>query len=276
MDATLIDIVVKVFIGGAIGFFIGLTGVGGGVIVVPTLTLLFGLPPTIAVGTASLYAFISQFCAAVKHYKLRNINFGIIPLFLLGALPVNLAVSFSMNIFLRNNYENQELIARFQTGLKYFIAAVVIGSASLLLMRWKNSRKLSGADAGKCVAIIRSSRKIFFIVGVAAGAFVGGLIGATSVGGGIIIAPVLMVVFGFSAGMTVGTSVSISSVLTLVTATIFLAGGQLDVSTSLLMAAGSVFGTRAGANFADRVKQSSLQMVMIIVIFLSGLLMLFH
>src|SRR5439155_696987 len=40
----------------AVGFLVGLTGVGGGSLMTPLLVLLFGISPTTAVGTDLLYA----------------------------------------------------------------------------------------------------------------------------------------------------------------------------------------------------------------------------
>ena len=46
------------------------------------------------------------------------------------------------------------------------------------------------------------------------GALIGGLIGATSVGGGVLIVPMLIIVFGLSAARTVGSSIFIAMVST--------------------------------------------------------------
>ena len=49
-----LEIIKLISAGAGIGFFIGMTGVGGGVLVLPVLTRFFGIETTAAVGTGSL------------------------------------------------------------------------------------------------------------------------------------------------------------------------------------------------------------------------------
>ncbi len=66
------SIIVQLILGVVIGFSIGLTGIGGGVLVLPSLTLILGLPPSVAAGTASLYAFLTKIQATVEHFRLKT------------------------------------------------------------------------------------------------------------------------------------------------------------------------------------------------------------
>jgi uncharacterized membrane protein YfcA len=86
---------------------------------------------------------------------------------------------------------------------------------------------------------------------------VGGLIGATSIGGGVLIIPSLMIVFGLSSSRTVGTSIIIAVVLTLITAAIYGSNRNLDWSTVMISTAGSLvmvyFGSKLAVRFSDRI-----------------------
>src|SRR4051812_49884457 len=57
-----------VFSGFAVGFIVGMTGVGGGSLMTPLLVLLFGLHPATAVGTDLLYAAITKSCGTAVHH----------------------------------------------------------------------------------------------------------------------------------------------------------------------------------------------------------------
>ncbi len=46
--------------GFAVGILVGMTGVGGGSLMTPLLTLLFGVPPSVAVGTDLAFASITK------------------------------------------------------------------------------------------------------------------------------------------------------------------------------------------------------------------------
>ena len=57
-----------VFSGFAVGFVVGMTGVGGGSLMTPLLVLLFGVHPATAVGTDLLYAAITKSCGTAVHH----------------------------------------------------------------------------------------------------------------------------------------------------------------------------------------------------------------
>ena len=76
-----------VAVGAAIGFCIGMTAIGGGILAVPALALGFGLDPSVCVGTASLYTFLTKIFSTYRHFKLGTIRYRISAYFLLGAIP---------------------------------------------------------------------------------------------------------------------------------------------------------------------------------------------
>ena len=70
----------------AVGFIVGMTGVGGGSLMTPIL-LFFGIPPSTAVGTDLLYAAITKSGGVFVHQKKGNIDWRITCLLALGSLP---------------------------------------------------------------------------------------------------------------------------------------------------------------------------------------------
>ncbi len=76
-----------VFIGFAIAFLIGLTGVGAGTVTAPVLILFMGLPPGMAVGTALLFGTLVKLPAAIVYLLNRQVDFGVMRLMLAGGLP---------------------------------------------------------------------------------------------------------------------------------------------------------------------------------------------
>jgi uncharacterized membrane protein YfcA len=59
--------------GALVGFCVGLTGVGGGSLMTPLLTMM-GVPLHTAIGTDLLYASITKSSGAVVHAQKKNIN----------------------------------------------------------------------------------------------------------------------------------------------------------------------------------------------------------
>jgi uncharacterized membrane protein YfcA len=75
-------------IGGAlVGFIVGVTGVGGGSLMTPLLTLGFGVAPNIAVGTDLLFAAITKSGGAVAHARRRNVDWSITGWLVAGSIP---------------------------------------------------------------------------------------------------------------------------------------------------------------------------------------------
>ena len=77
-----------------IGFAIGMTGIGGGVLVMPTLTILLQLPASVAVGTASLYALLVKMYAVFEHHKIKTIDFRVRASFSPALSPATLSLPY--------------------------------------------------------------------------------------------------------------------------------------------------------------------------------------
>lgn len=74
-----------VLIGAVAGILCGLLGLGGGVVIVPALLLIFNFEMKMAVGTSLLFASIASFMGVVGHQQLHNINWKFGLLMTLGA-----------------------------------------------------------------------------------------------------------------------------------------------------------------------------------------------
>ncbi len=82
-----------IFTGLLVGSLVGLTGVGGGAIMTPTLILGFGIAPIVAVGTDLLYAAISKSSGVIVHHYHNNVHWIIVKLFAMGSLPAAIFTS---------------------------------------------------------------------------------------------------------------------------------------------------------------------------------------
>lgn len=128
----LLDILLRMGLGLIIGFCIGMTGVGGGVLVIPALTLLLDLKASVAVGTGSLYAALTKIYATWKHFRLKTIEFKPAMIFLAGALPTDIYVSYAINQYLQNHQDQTETIVLFENNLKLFMGLVILLSTLFL------------------------------------------------------------------------------------------------------------------------------------------------
>jgi uncharacterized membrane protein YfcA len=60
-------IAVKILVGFVVGVLIGLTGVGGGVLLLPVLIFGLKVPPIMAVGSDALFNFFTKIPAGLLH-----------------------------------------------------------------------------------------------------------------------------------------------------------------------------------------------------------------
>ena len=72
--------------GALVGMLVGLTGVGGGSLMTPILTLIFGVAPTTAVGTDLAFAAITKGIGTAAHRLHGNVKWHIVGLLCAGSL----------------------------------------------------------------------------------------------------------------------------------------------------------------------------------------------
>jgi uncharacterized membrane protein YfcA len=260
------EIALRVVLGLFIGFCIGLTGVGGGVLGLQATTLALKMDPIAAVGTTSLYIFLTNISASFHHARLKNIAWGAAARLLSGAVPASVLVSCWIS--------RKGADAGFQQGLKNFIIGVVFLTVSIMVVNAVNSwRNRVEEEELTLAAKIQGHWMLRNVLCVALGGGIGGLIGATSIGGGVLIVPMLMIIFGLTASLTVGTSTFIAMVLTLATALIYGKGGVLDAKTAIIMAAGSQGGVWFGSRLSSRLPDRQLRAIVISLIFTAAVIM---
>ena len=77
-----------VIAGFVVGFVVGMTGVGGGSLMTPILVLLFGVKPSLAVGTDLLYAAITKGGGIWVHDRNGTVDWPTVRRLLYGSLPL--------------------------------------------------------------------------------------------------------------------------------------------------------------------------------------------
>jgi len=267
----ILEIAGRLGLGLAIGFCIGLTGVGGGVLVLPALTLLLRMNAVMAVGTASLYAFLTKVSATFHHAKLKTIDWTLSLLFLAGAIPVNFLVA----RWIAGQGANEEFTAAlktFITGMVFFcVAMMIFNLVSQIRNHKKGNSKAQLSDHIEKKPVLRRALAVLM------GGVVGALIGATSIGGGVLIVPILMILFGLEARQTVGSSIFIAVVLTLITSVSYFSGeNSMDAVTAIVMAVGSLVGVPFGSKLSVKMPEKMLQIIVIGIILVAAVMMLFN
>ncbi|MBE8158543.1 MAG: sulfite exporter TauE/SafE family protein [Betaproteobacteria bacterium] len=235
--------------GFAVGFLICYSGVGGGAIVIPAIVVLFGVPASVAVGTASVFAAATKIAAGAEHWRRGNINGKLCAAFTAAAAPGVL-----LSAGLVAHYAG-DLGESFQTGLRYCIAAAIALSLAAAQFR-------PAAGGGRRAAFLPAA----FAVGV--------VMGATGVGGGVLIIPALLLLSDETPKRVVGASIIIALALSALTAAVYFGGGQINLSLALWMTAGALLAIKPAAQALAASSQKTVRRVLNAVIASALLLML--
>lgn len=276
MEHIFLEVLPTIFTGVFIGFCIGMTGVGGGAMVVPILTLGFGMTPSISVGTASLYTFLTKILATYFHRSFKTISYRISLIFLSGAIPTNIIASWYINNQATSGL-NESIKVQFQEDLKFFIAIVMLVSSIILFLDFlitKNQVNTTSSKPRKnflSASKKNSTLKIFMTVLLSL--FVGIVIGATALGAGVLTIPILLLFFRMGTNQAVGSSIFIGLILTLISSLIYGKGGQIQIVTALLMGLGSIGGVYYGSKAAITLSEPKLKLIVIGIISIASGLM---
>src|SRR5271154_871670 len=83
-------LLLKVLIGFTVGTLIGLTGLGGGVLLLPTLIFGLHVPAIIAVGSDALFNFFTKIPASIVHLSRRTVRRKVLLAMATGSVPGSL------------------------------------------------------------------------------------------------------------------------------------------------------------------------------------------
>lgn len=163
-----------VFSGFLVGLLVGLTGVGGGSLMTPLLTLLFNVAPSVAVGTDLAFASLTKVAGTLGHRVRGTVRWDIVRLLCFGALPAAIVATLALK-----HYGGVDAsIGQF---IRYSIASSVLLTVVALLFK---SRMLSWVNAKPTRQLHGSSQKIATIV---CGVLLGTLVTISSIGATLLV-----------------------------------------------------------------------------------------
>lgn len=168
--------------GFAVGLLVGMTGVGGGSLMTPILTLLFGVQPSVAVGTDLAFASITKSAGTLTHKVRGTVRWDIVKLLCMGALPAALLATLGLKAFGNLDKEIGHFI-RYSIGVSVMltVVAILFRGKMLAWMQAHPSRQLAG--------------RRLQVATIVAGAVLGVLVTISSIGAGAIGATLLVLMY---------------------------------------------------------------------------------
>ncbi|MDX7985825.1 sulfite exporter TauE/SafE family protein [Xenorhabdus sp. 12] len=216
-------------VGAVIGLIISTTGVGGGVIVLPVLTYFFGLDALAAVATANLLSMLMKISSSYMHFRMGNIPLRQSLMILLIMIPGTVLASYGVTALSHSSYNQMEI----EWGINLLVVLAILFSLYLFYCR------IRGPEKPMMDTIPKSGlMKPLLLPGTGAGL----LLGATGVGGGIVVLPFLLRYAQMNIKQAIGVSLFVTMLLSGTSAFAYAQGGHTDWKLALILFIGSLLG----------------------------------
>ncbi len=248
----------KIAVGFVVGVLIGLTGVGGGVLLLPVLIFGLRVPAIVAVGSDALFNFFTKIPASLLHLKKGTVRRKVVIALAVGSVPGSIL---GVELLVRIRHVYGEGVNNF---IKMAVGVLLIVIPFLLLFQKHIEEKVANRPP---------TMKGF--AGMAGIGLIGGfLVGMTSVGSGSIIMMLLLLFYSFPPKINVGTDIVHAVVLTGVTSMMHWRLHNVDPGLVVSLLIGSIPGGLLGSHLATRVPMLWLRRILCALLLITGARML--
>lgn len=244
------EFLLHILAGAAVGFAIGLTGVGGGSLMTPLL-LVFGYPAPVAIGTDLLYAAITKAGGAVSHHRRTNVDWSIVATLAAGSIPVSILLHL---FFLDSSFQDSP---RFEALLTQSLGAMLIITALILIFREKLRKNAVEQRPELIMRTLHNNRQIMtWLMGL----LLGVCVTLSSVGAGAFGAAILLTIYANTpAARIIGTDIAHAVPLTFIAGLGYLFAGYVDMRLLLSLLIGSLPAIALGSRISSQVPERFLQ-----------------
>jgi uncharacterized membrane protein YfcA len=259
----MLDLWLLPIFGFLIAIVASLTGIGGGIFIVPVLTLFYEFVPANAVGTSLTCIIFTAIAAALNYARQKRIYWrtGLV----IAAVTMPGAY---LGAWLTSQLQPRDLGLIFG----FFLLAVGV----YIIVDLNNLRRSKNqADTLKQKSdseLIRSGKTIAIGAGLS---FFGGLAsGLLGIGGGLLVVPIMTFAIGMPIHLATATSM-FTMIFTSISGVVqHYQASHINFESALLLALGAVFGAQVGAYTSKRISSKNLRRVFGIVVIVSGINML--
>jgi uncharacterized membrane protein YfcA len=248
-------------------------GIGGGVFIVPLLTLVYDLTSQQAVGTSLATIVFTSLASTVAYSRQRRIDYKIGLLLMITTVPGS-----SLGAYLTTIVSNQLLGAIFgffliALSIQMIIKPKPVASESSQSMATKNKptvwhRRI--VDSYGTIFEYKANIALGFALG-----FFGGLSsGFLGIGGGAVLVPIMFYLVNIPMHICVATSMFIMIFTSISGVATHLSLGNVKLDYAIPLILGVVFGAQLGAYLARRTSGENLKKIFGTVLLLVGVTMI--
>ncbi len=247
-------IAVKILVGFLVGTLIGLTGLGGGVLLLPILIFVLRVPAIMAVGSDALFNFFTKIPASIVHLRKGTVRRKVVLALAVGSVPGS-AAGVAYLTYLRHVYgDGVNDVIKLAIGLLLVCIPMLLMFQTRIEERMENRPPTFKSFVGMTVIGLGS----------------GFLVGMTSVGSGSIIMMMLLLFYSYAPKVNVGTDIVHAVLLTGVTGLLHFHLGNVDPSLVGSLLIGSIPGGLIGSHLSTRVPVLWLRRILCFVLLITG------
>ena len=248
----------KILVGFVVGVLIGMSGVGGGVLLLPVLIFGLRVPAIVAVGSDALFNFFTKIPASLMHLKKETVRRKVVVALACGSIPGSVC-GVKLLMYIRHIYGD---------GVNNFIKSAVGVLLIVIPMLMLFQRRIEEKVANRPPTMKGFAGMV--LIGLVAGF----LVGMTSVGSGSIIMMLLLLFYSFPPKINVGTDIVHAVVLTGVTGFMHFRLGNVDPGLVVSLLIGSIPGGLIGSHIATRLPMLWLRRLLCALLLITGARML--
>ena len=251
LAVSLPDVLTYPLVGLIAGLAIGLTGMGGGVLLTPIMVLFLGVPPSVAVSNDLLISLAVKPVGAITHGRAGTVRRDIVWRLAAGSVPAAFLGALLVNTWFAGRDD----------ALKYLIGGTLLVAAAMMVVRL-----LSRTTATDDVPPVRALPTV--AIGIAGGL----LVGMTSVGSGSLMLVLLSTLYPTLASRTlVGTDLAQAIPLVAAAALGHVLFGDIQMSIVLPVLIGAFPGVWLGSRWSVRMPDIALRPTLLVLVGASGL-----
>ena len=225
-----------------LGFAVGVTGVGGAALAVPSLVFFLGFSTVEAIATTFPFTAAVKLAGFAQHSKQGTFHYRVGAALLTGAIPgAVVGVAILSGLF-------AEYGDSVEVWVNLIIGLLVLAGAALLVVQIRLKRR-SAEEQGNGLG-----RKKW-LAGSGVGGVMGLIMGATSVGAGTLMTAPVLLIFRISADKVVGTTIGVSLALMVVGTLGYLSQDLVEWSTVLFMSIGAMPAVIVGSRLTTRIPE---------------------
>jgi uncharacterized membrane protein YfcA len=252
--------------GFAVGAIVGLTGVGGGSLMTPLLVLMFGIHPSVAVGTDLLYAAITKAGGTLAHGLKGTVDWKITRLLATGSIPAAAITLLLIGHFAPGGIEGAAHLIQVSLGVALVLTAVA------LIFRKRIQAFALARSGGRVPDPERTAR-----LTVLTGAVLGVLVSISSVGAGALGVTALFFLYpAMPALRIVGSDIAHAVPLTAVAGIGHWFLGSVDWFLLGSLLVGSLPGIWLGSHISTKVPDRILRPILATMLVLVGAKLMAH